>query len=103
MALPLLERLGTGVTYVGDGELARIVKICHNLYLGLVTQGLCEIAVLAQKAGVPRSALLEFINCSVMGSQFSRYKTPAFVKSRLQADVYAAVAPEGPGSGSERR
>jgi len=79
MALPLLERLGTGVTYVGDGELARIVKICHNLYLGLVTQGLCEIAVLAQKAGVPRSALLEFINCSVMGSQFSRYKTPAFV------------------------
>ena len=35
--------------------------------------------MLAQKAGVPRHAFLEFINQSVMGSTFSRYKTPAFV------------------------
>jgi 3-hydroxyisobutyrate dehydrogenase-like beta-hydroxyacid dehydrogenase len=79
MALPFLEQLGAGVSYVGEGELARIVKICHNLLLGVVTQSLAEITVLAQKAGVPRSALLEFINCSVMGSVFTRYKTPAFV------------------------
>jgi 3-hydroxyisobutyrate dehydrogenase len=79
MALPYLERLGSGVSYVGDGELARIVKICHNLFLGVVAQSLAEITLLAQKAGVPRSALLEFINGSVMGSAFTRYKTPAFV------------------------
>jgi 3-hydroxyisobutyrate dehydrogenase-like beta-hydroxyacid dehydrogenase len=36
--------------------------------------------VLAQKAGVPRHAFLEFLNQSVMGSVFTRYKTPAFVK-----------------------
>jgi 3-hydroxyisobutyrate dehydrogenase len=35
--------------------------------------------VLAQKAGVPRHAFLEFLNQSVMGSVFTRYKTPAFV------------------------
>jgi len=35
--------------------------------------------VLAQKAGVPRHAFLEFLNQSVMGSMFTRYKTPAFV------------------------
>ena len=35
--------------------------------------------MLAQKAGVPRHAFLDFINQSVMGSTFSRYKTPAFV------------------------
>lgn len=79
IALPYLEQLGTGVSYVGEGELARIVKICHNLLLGVVTQSLAEITLLAQKAGVQRSALLEFINSSVMGSLFSRYKTPAFV------------------------
>ena len=46
----------------------------------MVTQSLAEITVLAQKAGVPRHAFLEFLNQSVMGSVFTRYKTPAFVK-----------------------
>ena len=79
IARPYLEALGEGVTYVGEGELARMVKICHNVLLGVVTQSLAEIAVLAEKGGVPRHALLEFINNSVMGSLFTRYKTPAIV------------------------
>jgi 3-hydroxyisobutyrate dehydrogenase-like beta-hydroxyacid dehydrogenase len=79
MAKPYLEALGVGVTYVGEGELARMVKICHNLLLGIVAQSLAENTVLAEKGGVKRSAFLEFINNSVMGSQFSRYKTPALV------------------------
>ncbi len=78
-ALPYLEVIGEGVTYVGEGELARTVKICHNLFLAAVTQSLAEVTVLAEKSGVSRSALLDFINKSVMGSRFSRYKTPAFV------------------------
>lgn len=76
---PLVELLGRHVTYVGDGEHARLVKICHNLLLGVVTQNLAEITVLAEKGGVPRAAFLDFINNSVMGSVFTRYKTPAFV------------------------
>jgi len=79
MAQPYLEALGRGATYVGEGELARMVKICHNVLLGVVTQSLAEITVLAEKGGVPRHAFLDFINNSVMGSMFSRYKTPAFV------------------------
>jgi 3-hydroxyisobutyrate dehydrogenase-like beta-hydroxyacid dehydrogenase len=78
-ARPYLERIAAASIYVGEGELARIVKICHNVFLGVVTQSLAEITVLAQKAGVPRHAFLEFMNQSVMGSTFSRYKTPAFV------------------------
>jgi 3-hydroxyisobutyrate dehydrogenase len=76
---PLLEHLGKGVTYVGEGDVARLVKICHNLMLGVVTQSLAEITVLAEKGGVPRAAFLEFLNNSVMGSVFTRYKSPAFV------------------------
>jgi len=76
---PLLARIAPAASYVGDGELARIVKICHNVFLGVVIQSLCEITILAQKAGVPRHAFLDFINQSVMGSVFSRYKTPALV------------------------
>jgi 3-hydroxyisobutyrate dehydrogenase-like beta-hydroxyacid dehydrogenase len=78
-ARPLLELLGRGVTYVGDGEVARLVKICHNVLLGVVTQSLAEITVLAEKGGASRAAFLEFLNNSVMGSVFSRYKTPALV------------------------
>jgi 3-hydroxyisobutyrate dehydrogenase len=78
-ALPYLELFGRKVTYVGDGDEARLVKICHNLMLGVVTQSMAEITLLAEAAGVSRSDFLEFLNDSVMGSTFTRYKTPAFV------------------------
>jgi len=76
---PLLAHIGPSSSYVGEGELARIVKICHNVMLGVVAQCMAEITVLAQKAGVPRHAFLDFLNQSVMGSMFTRYKTPAYV------------------------
>ena len=80
MVRPYLEAIaGNGVAYVGEGELARFCKIAHNVFLGVVIQNLCEIVVLAEKAGVPRHAFMQFINNSVMGSIFSRYKSPALV------------------------
>jgi len=79
LSLPYLEMLGGTVSYVGDGELARLVKICHNLVLGVVTQIMAETTVLAERGGVSRADYLEFLNGSVMGSTFTRYKTPAFV------------------------
>ena len=78
-ARPYLDMMGTGSSYVGEGELARIAKICHNVMLGVVIQCLSEITILAQKAGMPRHAFLDFLNKSVMGSMFTRYKTPALV------------------------
>ncbi|MGP3534364.1 NAD(P)-dependent oxidoreductase [Microbacterium sp. RD1] len=76
---PLLQTWGRGVTYVGDAEQARIVKIAHNVYLGIVAQSLAEITILAQAHGVTRADFLSFLNDSVMGSDFSRYKSPALV------------------------
>jgi 3-hydroxyisobutyrate dehydrogenase len=78
-ARPYLELLGAGVTYVGEGERARLVKICHNVMLGVVAQSLAEITVLAEKGGISRADFLAFLNDSVMGSMFTRYKTPALV------------------------
>jgi 3-hydroxyisobutyrate dehydrogenase-like beta-hydroxyacid dehydrogenase len=76
---PLLRLLGRGVTYVGTDEVARLVKICHNVFLGVVIQSLTEITLLAERGGTSRAAFLEFLNDSVMGSTFSRYKSPALV------------------------
>jgi 3-hydroxyisobutyrate dehydrogenase len=78
-AQPLLELLAARVTYVGEGDRARLVKICHNLMLGVVAQTLAEITVLAEKGGVSRADFFDFLNDSVMGSMFTRYKTPAYV------------------------
>lgn len=79
LARPYLELLGRRVTYVGDGERARLVKVCHNLMLGVVAQCMAEITVLAEQGGVSRADLWDFLNDSVMGSAFTRYKTPAYV------------------------
>lgn len=76
---PMISALGRSVTYVGEGEAARLVKIFHNLVLAVYTQSLVEILTLGEANGVSRQAIMEFINNSVMGSMFSQYKTPALV------------------------
>ena len=87
---PYLAAIGQGVSYVGEGELSRIAKICHNVMLGVVTQSLAEITILAQKAGMERHAFLDFLNKSVMGSMFTRYKTPALAN----LDFHVTFTPE---------
>src|SRR5258705_9840994 len=78
--LPLMEAIApAGVSYVGEGELARVCKIAHNVMLGVVIENLIEITLLANKMGVPRHAFLAFMNNSVMGSMFTKYKSPAMV------------------------
>ncbi|MGZ8266393.1 MAG: NAD(P)-dependent oxidoreductase [Burkholderiales bacterium] len=87
---PYLAAIGQGVSYVGEGELSRIAKICHNVMLGVVIQNLCEITVLAEKAGMKRHAFLDFLNKSVMGSMFTRYKAPALTN----LDFHVTFTPE---------
>ena len=78
--MPMIEAFApNGVSYVGDGELARVCKIAHNVMLGVVIENLIEITLLANKMGVPRQAFLAFMNNSVMGSMFTRYKSSALV------------------------
>ena len=76
LAEPYLAMFGRGSTYVGEGELARIWKIAHNTMFGVIIQSLCEITVMAEKAGIPRHVFLDSINNSVLGSMYTRYKTP---------------------------
>jgi 3-hydroxyisobutyrate dehydrogenase len=85
-----LDLMGRGSSYVGEGELSRIAKICHNVMLSVVIQNMCEITVLAQKAGMKRHAFLEFINNSIFGCMFTRYKSPALVN----LDFHVTFTPE---------
>jgi 3-hydroxyisobutyrate dehydrogenase-like beta-hydroxyacid dehydrogenase len=76
VAEPYLATIGKTAVYSGEGETARLVKICHNLYLGLVTQSVSEVTILAEKAGVPRAAFLDFLNSTVLASPWVQKRTP---------------------------
>jgi 3-hydroxyisobutyrate dehydrogenase len=80
---PLLSMLAGTVTRVGVGHEARIVKLCTNILVGVLAEALAEALVLAEGVGVSRRAVMEFINESVVGSAFTRYKTPALVDLEL--------------------
>ncbi len=88
---PLLERICRSVSYVGEGEVARLVKIAHNVFLGVLIQSLAEVTLLAEQGGVSRKAFLDFINSSVLGSVFTRYKTPALVNLDLTPTFTTAL------------
>src|SRR3974390_668639 len=89
--MPLMKIVAPqGVSYVGEGELARVCKIPHNVMLGVVIENLIEITLLVNKMGVRRHAFLAFLNNGVMGSMFTAYKSPALVN----LDWTATFTPE---------
>jgi len=73
---PYLDAIPKTSVWVGEGEQARVVKICHNLYLGLLVQSLSEVTVLAEKSGVPREAFLDFLNSTVLATDWVKKRTP---------------------------
>ncbi len=96
IAMPLIEVFAPrGVSYVGDGELARVCKIAHNVMLGVVIENLIEITLLTNKMGVPRHAFLAFLNNGVMGSMFTALQVAGAGQSRLDHDLHAGAAAQG--------
>ena len=62
--------------WVGAEEESRLVKLCHNLYLGVMVQALSEVTTLAEKSGISRAAFLEYLGSTVLGSYWVRERTP---------------------------
>jgi 3-hydroxyisobutyrate dehydrogenase-like beta-hydroxyacid dehydrogenase len=73
---PYLRSIVKMSVWGGADEQARLVKICHNLYLGLLVQSLSEVTTLAEKSGVPRGAFLDFLNSTGLGTDWVRRRTP---------------------------
>jgi len=73
---PDLEVVAKTVVHVGEQEQARLVKLAHNLYLGMMVQSLVEVVTLAEKAGTSREAFLEFFNGSALTSPWIRRRGP---------------------------
>ena len=82
---PHLEAIARTVVYCGANEEARLVKLGHNLLLGITTQALAEATVLAEKGGVTPADFLDFIDGSVLGSTFIHHKGQAIRARDYQA------------------
>ena len=88
---PLLEQIAGHVTYAGSGVAARVAKICANILVGSLAETLAELLLIGESHGVARSALMDFLNSSVLGSVWTRAKTPAFA----DLDFTATFTAEG--------
>ena len=86
---PYLRAIAPSVTYCGAGEEARLVKLCHNLMLGIVTEALAEVTALAEKGGVAPSTFLDFIDGSVLGCTHVRLKGQAIRARNYEAAMTA--------------
>jgi 3-hydroxyisobutyrate dehydrogenase-like beta-hydroxyacid dehydrogenase len=92
---PYLDAMAKVAVYAGEGEQSRLVKLCHNLYLGMMVQALVEVTSLAEKGGTGRAAFLEFLNGTVLASDWVRKRTgdlvardwtPTFTTELLRKD-----------------
>ena len=92
---PLLGAIARASVWVGEHEEAMTVKICHNLYLGLIAQSVAEVTVLAEKSGVDRSRFLDFLNVTGLATPWVRNRTadllaldwtPTFTTELLRKD-----------------
>ena len=80
---PDMEAVAKTVVHVGEQEQARLVKLAHNLYLGMMVQSLVEVVTLAEKAGTSREAFLEFFNSSALTSPWIQRRSPELAAGDL--------------------
>ena len=98
---PYLNQMAKTAVLAGDAEQSRLVKLCHNLYLGIMVQALAEVTSLAEKGGTDRAAFLEFLDGTVMASDWVRARsrnlaeldwTPTFTVELLRKDFDLGLA-----------
>jgi 3-hydroxyisobutyrate dehydrogenase-like beta-hydroxyacid dehydrogenase len=80
LAKPFLDQMAKVAVHAGEQEQSRLVKLCHNLYLGMMVQALVEVTSLAEKGGTDRAAFLEFLNGTVVSSDWVRKRSEALIK-----------------------
>ncbi len=94
-AKPVLEKIAKVAVHAGEEEQSRLVKLCTNLYLGMMVQALVEVTTLAEKGGTDRAAFLEFLGGTVLASDWVRKRTgdlvardwtPTFTTELLRKD-----------------
>jgi 3-hydroxyisobutyrate dehydrogenase-like beta-hydroxyacid dehydrogenase len=79
-SLPVFEKMGTKIVYVGGNGTGTTLKIINNLIMGVAIEAVSEAFVLATKAGIDPKKLLEIT--SVGGARTGAMETrgPRMIK-----------------------
>jgi 3-hydroxyisobutyrate dehydrogenase len=84
-AKPLLQDIGSKVTYVGGNGLALAMKIATNLSLAVQMLAFSEGVLLAEKSGIARETAVDVLTHSVIGSPMVQYRGPFVLKMPNEA------------------
>lgn len=79
LAKPFFNQMAKAVVYVGSTEESRIVKLCYNLYLGIIAQGLAEVVSIAEARGITRDEFLGFFNQTHLATTWLINRTDAII------------------------
>ncbi len=100
-SLPLLEKLGKKILYLGQTGKASALKLANNLVMGGALTALCEGLALAEKCGIDPCQLLEVLDSGAVANPMFRLKGPhivangefpaAFPLKHMQKDLRLAL------------
>jgi len=100
-ALPLLEKMGRKILYLGETGSAARMKLANNLVMGGMLTALCEGLALASKSGLDTAQLLEVLDSGALSNPMFRLKgpqiaansayPPAFPLKHMQKDLRLAL------------
>ena len=100
-ALPLLEKLGKKILYLGDTGNASRMKLANNLVMAGMLTALCEGMALASRSGLDTAQLLEVLDSGAVSNPMFRLKgpqiaansgfPPAFPLRHMQKDLRLAL------------
>jgi 3-hydroxyisobutyrate dehydrogenase-like beta-hydroxyacid dehydrogenase len=100
LAEAAMKDIAGTLVYAGAEDQSRLVKLCHNLFLGMTVQALVEVLTVVEKGGTDRAAFMDFINGTVISSPWianrtnaikARDWTPTFTMELLRKDFDLGV------------
>jgi 3-hydroxyisobutyrate dehydrogenase-like beta-hydroxyacid dehydrogenase len=77
---PLFSVMGKQVIHMGENGKGLAAKLCQNLQIAFIYEGLAEGLTLAGKMGVKPEKLIELVQASMIRSGVADYKAPFILK-----------------------
>jgi 3-hydroxyisobutyrate dehydrogenase-like beta-hydroxyacid dehydrogenase len=80
IARPVLDELAKAVFHLGDVGAGATIKLVVNSVIFALNAAVSESLVLAERAGLDRTATYDVLAASAVGAPFVRYKRDAFLR-----------------------
>ena len=90
-ALPLLEKFGEHIFYLGEPSLATKMKLINNLALGSFMATIAEALTLGEAAGIDREKVLEILSAGAGNSMVLNAKREKLLKEDFATHFSSAL------------